>query len=161
MKYLLVVLLLGTTFFATSQTIKLVISGVTEIAGETVIAFETGDTTTVSFPGTGGMQVSAPRFEPIKIKKPFGTSTSELFRRSVGKMLIPETVFQFHNASGELYFSITLREVVITHFSFLSPECINCASLVHQLWFHYNKIEWEDVAKGSIIRYDVRAVKFY
>jgi type VI protein secretion system component Hcp len=138
MKFLFSFLLFFAASTIYSQNIKLKIAGITDAAGEDITAFEVADTSNVSAVGGGG---SVARFSDVKIKKLRGTSTNELFKRSINGLNSAEASFEFYDASAIMYYKIVLKEVFVSHFSYLSPECANCSKLFHQVWFEYRKIE--------------------
>lgn len=153
MKSVFLLLCLSLAFEAKSQSIKMKIATITAAAGEDVIAFETGDTT--SFSSSGGTPTATPtRFEFVKIKKLAGGSSNELFKRSTVGSQTADVTFEFNNSSAQLFYKISLKNVVITHFSYLSPECANCANLYHEVWFNFDKIEVTDAATGIMVGYD-------
>lgn len=143
-------LLFATT--AIGQSIKMKIPPATPAAGEEILAFEFSDTIGISLN-------ALVKFEFIKIKKTRGTSTNELFRRSIAHTITPEVTFEFFNSSNVLYYKMVFRDVSIHHFSYLSPECTGCNELMHQIWFDFDDLEFTDVATGNIYRYNRGGVK--
>lgn len=162
MKKILLALIVFLSFFAaTSQTIKFKMTGITTATdGEDVVAFETSDTINVVSAGGGGSSIGKVMFEPIKIKKLQDVSTNELFIRSILGTHSPDATFEFYKADV-LFYKIVIKDIILTHFSYLSPECFNCAKLFHQVWFYYNQIEVTDVATGNVTKYDRKAGKSY
>jgi len=159
MRYMLFMLCLFMASIADAQNIKMKITGVTDAAGEDITAFEASDTLIISAGGGGGSGTT--RFEVVKIKKTRGTSTNELFKRTMTSTHFADVTFEFNDAGGSLYYKIVIRNVTVNHFSFLSPECTNCSKLFHQAWFGFNKIEWTDVATGNTTRFDITTRTFY
>ena len=153
-KMFLLICMVCLVLCANSQGIKLKITGVTPADGEEVIAFETSDTIPIT-PSTGsGSGAGLPVFEFVKIKKLSGLSSNELFRRSLLGTHTAEMSFEFTDLQGVLFYKIVLKDVLISHFSYLSPECQGCTKLFHQVWFDYRQIEVTDVATGIIIKYN-------
>ncbi len=155
MKLLLLLLFITATSVTYSQTIKMKATGITTGTGEDVIAFETSDTITVNTSGGSGGSSSPAIFENVKIKKLLGASTNELFKRSTLGTTSPDFTFEFYDATSTLLYTIVLRNVNITHFSYLSPECSGCSKLYHQLWLAYQKIEITDAATSNVYRYNL------
>ena len=160
MKYILFMLCLFMASIADCQTIKMKITSITDAAGEDIIAFEASDTLLISSGGGGGGSGTT-RIEVVKIKKARGTSTNELFKRTMNANHFADVTFEFNDAGGSLYYKIVIKDVTVNHFSFLSPECTNCSKLLHQVWFGFTKIEWTDVATGNTTRYDLTTKAFY
>src|SRR5215203_2906491 len=160
MRYILFTLCLFMASIADCQNIKMKITGVTDAAGEDIIAFEASDTLQIASIGGGGTSTTT-KFEVVKIKKARGTSTNELFKRTMNANHFADVTFEFNDAGGSLYYKIVIKDVTVNHFSFLSPECTNCSKLLHQAWFSFTKIEWTDVATGNTTRYDTITKTFY
>ena len=158
-------LLTCTVFFIAvttqSQSIKMKIASVTPTDGETVLALETSDTTTTNISSGSGGSSGIPRFEVLKIKKSYGTSTNLLFRYSLSGTHLAEVDFEYYDASNTLFYKIVLKDAILGHFSYLSPECSNCSSLTHQVWFDYSAIEVTDIATGNVLRYNRSSRAFY
>lgn len=152
--FLSLLCLLSLACVAKSQSIKMKIAGITADAGEDVIAFETGDTTNSSVGSGGGQTASPSRFEFVKIKKVAGGSSNELFKRSTVSSHIADVTFEFYNTGAQLFYKVSIKNAVITHFSYLSPECTNCSKLYHEIWFDFDKIEVTDSATGVTVGYD-------
>ncbi len=146
---------------ANAQNIKMKIAGITVAEGEDVLAFETSDTTTVSSSGGGGGSVGVTRFEYVKIKKLNDASTNELFRRSISNSHLPDVTFEFYDDAATMFYQISLKDVSILHFSYLSPECAGCAKMYHQVWFDYVKIEATDMLTGISTKYNRTTRVFY
>ena len=144
-----------------SQTIKMKIATITPTDGEVVSALEFSDTTASSIGSGGGSGTGVTRFEFVKIKKPNALSTNELFKRSLIGTTLPEVDFEYYDAGGTLFYKIVIKSVVLTHFSYLSPECSNCTSLSHQVWFDFSMIEVTDVATGNVLKYNRATRTFY
>ena len=144
-----------------SQIIKLKITGVTSLAGEEVLAFETGDTIPASSTYGGGGGGSTVRYETIKIKKLKDVSTNELFKRSINGLHTGEATFEFYDLNNVLFYQIVIKDFTVNHFSYLSPECPGCAKLFHQLWFDYKQIEVTDVASGNVVKFNRLTNAFY
>ena len=143
--------LLSVFITAKGQTIRLKMPPATPAAGEEILAFEVSDTIP---PTSFGGVTSIPRFEFVKIKKLKGSSTNDLFRRSVSGMRAAEAIFEFYDSGGVLYYKIAIKDVSVNHFSYLSPECSGCNQLIHQVWFDFESIEVTDMATGNIVRYN-------
>lgn len=153
--FIAVFILFGSTT-AVSQNIKMKIPSITGFpaSGESVLAFEVSDTLITSTGGGGGSGVGKPSFEFAKIKKQNSFSTNQLWKFSLIGTNIPEVQFEFYDNSNSLFYKIVLREVTVNHFSYLAPECKNCQSLFHQVWFNYNIIEVTDLATGSTVTFN-------
>lgn len=163
MKLFLVVLSLFLfVLAANSQNIKMKMTGViTNPEGEDIIAFEMGDTATYTpSGGGGGGSFTTLGFEFVKIKKQKDASTNELFKRSLNGVHSPDATFEFYDG-GVLIYKILLKDLLIQHFSYLSPECFNCTKLFHQVWFSYVMIEVTDVATGITTKYNRATRVFY
>jgi type VI protein secretion system component Hcp len=160
---LLLVLFFLITSITNGQNIKMKIPSFTGLPadGEDLIAFEVSDTQRLSTGGGGGGSVGKTEFEFTKIKKQNSASTNELWKRSLNGQHTAEVQFEFYNASNVLFYKIVLKDVIVTHFSYLSPECTNCPRLFHQVWFDYGKIEVTDVATGNTVKFDRSANATY
>jgi type VI protein secretion system component Hcp len=138
-----------------AQNVKMKIPSIAGLPadGEDLLAFEVSDTAHTSQHGSGS-GAGRTNFEVTKIKKLSSASTNELWKRSLQGTHLPEVQFEFYNSSNAVFYKIVLKDVTVSHFSYLSPECSNCPRLVHQVWFDYDKIEVTDVATGNTVKWD-------
>jgi len=97
------------------------------------------------------VSVGKASFEFAKIKKQNSSSTNELWKRSFTGLHTPEVQFEFYDNSNAFFYKIILKDVTINHFSYWAPECKNCQSLFHQVWFDFNIIEVTDIATGNTV----------
>jgi len=137
-----------------AQKILLKIAAVTAAAGEDVKAVEFKTESTMTWIGSGSGQGKATIHE-LLIKKTNNTSTNELFKRVTFGTILPTVILEYYNASNVLYFTITLRQVFVTNFFFLSPECPTCLKLEHQVAFVPKQIETTDAVTGITFKFDV------
>ena len=154
MKTFFLILLVFLAIDASSQSIKMKITGLTSAEGEDVIAFEASDTIPVTFTAGGGGSSGIAVYEFVKIKKLSDASTNELFKRSLQGTHTQQIDFEFYDANAVMFYKIVLKDVLITHFSYLSPECANCTKLFHQVWFDYARIEVTDVVTNNVLRWN-------
>ena len=163
MKFFFLLLFFLAASAMNGQTIKLKVSGITATAGEDILAFEAGDTIPVNTIGGtgGGGGVSVSRFAAVKFKKVKDSSSAEFHRRSINAAATPDFTFEFYDAGNTLYYKISLKEVYVIHFSYLSPECNGCSKLFHEVWLDYRKIEWTDVLLNVTWRYNLSTRTFY
>ena len=152
---LLVICLLLNNGLLSAQKILLKIASITPPAGEEVKAVEFKIDATATWVGGGGGTSSRAIFHDLLIKKTNNTSTNELFKKLVTGTYIPVVVLEYYSASNVLYFTITLKTVIVTNFFWLSPECPTCLKLDHQVAFAPKQIETTDAVTGITFRFDV------
>jgi type VI secretion system Hcp family effector len=154
---LALVLLLLTATHTHAQKILMKINGVTNAAGEEVRALELQINRAASSTGGGGGSTTG-KAEPgnLVIKKSHGKSTNELFKRMAQGNFMAEAVFEYYDASNTLYYRITLSNVLLMQFYYLSPECPGCIALEHQAAFSYDKIKVEDIANSANNNWDIK-----
>ncbi len=151
---LLIVSILLTNSQLSAQKILLKIAPITPVAGEDVKAVEFKIDATSSWIGGGGGAGRA-NFHEVLIKKSNNTSTNELFKKVATGTVLQTVVLEYYNASNVLYFTITLRQVYVTNFYWLSPECPTCLKLEHQVAFVPRQIETTDAVTGITYKFDV------
>ncbi len=142
---------------AIGQNIKMKIPSMTgyPAGGESILAFEVSDTVLTSGAGGGGGgSVGKTSFEFAKIKKQNSFSTNQLWKFSLTGTHLPEVQFEFYDNGNTLFYKILLKDVTVNHFSYLAPECKNCQSLFHQVWFDYNIIDVTDLATGNTVSFN-------
>ena len=137
-----------------AQKILLKIASITPVAGEDVKAVEFKVDLAATWIGGGGGAGRA-NFHDFLIKKSNNTSTNELFKKLVTGAVMPAVVLEYYNASNVLYFTITLKQVTVTNFFWLSPECPTCLKLDHQVAFVARYIETTDAVTGITFKFDV------
>ena len=150
---LLIVALL-TSSQLNAQKILLKIASVTAAAGEDVKAVDFKIELAATWLGGGGGAGRA-NVHDLLIKKSNNTSTNELFKRVLTGTVLPVVVLEYYNASNVLYFTITLRQVYVSNFFWLSPECPTCLKLEHQVAFVPRQIETTDAVTGITYKFDV------
>jgi len=151
---LLIVTVLLTNCQLNAQKILLKIASITAVAGEDVKAVEFKIDATATWIGGGGGGGRA-NFHEVLIKKGNNTSTNELFKKVATGTVLQTVVLEYYNASNVLYFTITLRQVYVTNFYWLSPECPTCLKLEHQVAFVPRQIETTDAVTGITYKFDV------
>ena len=144
-----------------AQKILLKIASITPAAGEDVKAVEFKIDLAASWAGGGGGTVGRAIFSDMLIKKSNNTSTNELFKKVVTGTVLPAVILEYYNASNVLYFTITLKQVFVTDFFWLSPECPTCLKLDHQVAFAPRQIETTDAVTGITFRFDVSTNSSY
>ncbi len=154
--WLIVIFILAGPISASTQNIKMKIPSMTgfPVGGENILAFEVSDTMLTSGGGGGGGGVGKASFDFAKIKKQNSFSTNELWKRSFTGIHTAEVQFEFYDNTNVLFYKIVLKDVTVNHFSYLAPECKNCQSLFHQVWFDYKIIEVTDVATGNTVSFN-------
>lgn len=111
--------------------------------------------------GGGGGGAGITTFGAFKIKKESGASTNELFKRVVNGAHLQQVNFDYYDNTGNLYYTIILKDVLFTGFDYLTPECSGCSRLYHQLSIDYVQIEITDVLAGSTLKYNKNTRTFY
>ncbi len=151
---LLIVSIFLTNSQLSAQKILLKIASVTAAAGEEVKAVEFKTESKMTWIGGGSGQGRA-TIHDLLIKKSNNTSTNELFKRVTFGTVLPTVILEYYNASNVLYFTITLRQVFVNNFFWLSPECPTCLKLEHQVSFAPRQIETTDAVTGITFKFDV------
>ncbi len=137
---------------ANAQKIVLKIASITPAAGEEVKAAEFK----VEFPVVlSGGAAGKPVFKDFLIKKSNGTSSNELYKKLLTGVIIPVVMIEYYDAANNIYFIITLKQVSVSNFYWLSPECPTCLKLEHQVGFVGRQIETYDVSTGVTVKFDV------
>ena len=144
-----------------AQKILLKIGSVTAAGGEEVRAVDFKIDAATSWSLGGGPTVGVPKVHEFLVKKTSNVSSNDIYRKILQGASYPEVVLEYYNISDRLYFKITLREVYISNFYFLSPECPTCLELEQQVAFVPKQIESFDVATGVTVGYDVPERKVY
>lgn len=161
MKSILLLLCIALSVAVKCQTIKMKIATYTSTDGETINALELTDTLPVSTSGGTGSGTGISKFNDLKVKKMAGLSTNELLKRSIAGTQLPQVDFEYYDNTNTLFYKIVIRDVFVSQFSYLSPECANCTSLQHQVNFYFTRIEVTDVASGNVLRYNRSTRTFY
>ena len=151
---LALVLILG-PLTGVGQKILMKIGSITASGGEEVRAAEFKTDAPTSWSSGGGASVGKPKLGSFIIKKTNGPSTNDLHRHIISGSAYPEVIFEYYDAADKLYFTITLRDVFLTEFYRLTPECPGCLKLEHQVGFISKRIETADLVNGTTIKYDV------
>jgi type VI protein secretion system component Hcp len=152
-------LLIGTHTMA--QKILLKIGSITATGGEEVRAVDFKIDAATSWSLGGGASVGVPKVHEFLVKKTSNISSNDIYKKILQGASFPEVVLEYYNISDRLYFKITLKDVYISNFYFLSPECPTCLELEQQVAFVPKQIETFDVATGVTIGYDVPERKVY
>ncbi len=153
---LLMVPILLTNGPLSAQKILLKIASITATAGEDVKAVDFKvELAATWLGGGGGGGGGRANVHQLLIKKNNNTSTNELFKRVLTGIVLPVVVLEYYNASNVLYFTITLKQVYVTNFFWLSPECPTCLKLEHQVAFVPRQIETTDAVTGITYKFDV------
>ena len=148
---LIIVLLISCQ--TTAQKILLKIGVVTAAGGEEVRAvdFKFDNLSIVSGGGHTSGKVQA---SDLMIKKTNNTSTNDLFKKVLNGSRYPEVKLEYYDNANALYFTLTLKDVIVTQFYWLSPECPTCLKLEHQVAFAPLIIESLDSATGVKVTYN-------
>ena len=149
---LIMVLLTGSQ--TSAQKILLKIGSVTAAGGEEVRAvdFKFDNPSIVS--GGAGHTSGKVEASDLMIKKTNNTSTNDLFKKVLNGSHYPEVKLEYYDNANALYFTITLKDVLVTQFYWLSPECPTCLKLEHQVAFAPLIIESLDGATGVKVTYN-------
>lgn len=151
--YILVAMVFASGSAYSQGSILMKIPGITPAAGETIIAFEGNTTLTAPPVSGGGGGGSKPVFDDIKIQKNLSIS-SQLIKNLTSATHMPTVEFDFLDNSNTLTYKIILTDVLLTKFSYLSPQCPNCQKLTNEVWFNFIKIQYTDVVNNIVINYD-------
>ncbi|HMO62255.1 MAG TPA: type VI secretion system tube protein Hcp [Ferruginibacter sp.] len=154
---LLALAIFGAALQSQAQKILMKITNVTDAKGEEVRALEL-QMNRAAGTSTGGGGTSVGKTDPgyLIIKKTHDKSTNELFKKMAQGTFMPEAIFEYYDASNTLYYKITLTNVLLMQFYYLSPECPGCLKLEHQVAFSYDKIKVEDLANGGNNNWDIK-----
>jgi type VI protein secretion system component Hcp len=144
-----------------AQRILLKIDAITAPDGEEVRALEFKIRAATSWQLGGGVSVGKAKFDSLIIKKTNNTSTNDLFKSILTGKAYPVVMLEYYDASETLYFTITLKNVYVSGFFWLSPECPTCLKLEHQAAFVFKQIETYDVVTGETVRFDIPANDTY
>lgn len=139
---------------AVSQSIIMKIGTVTEAGGEEVKAADFRIDAATTYGTGGGTSVGVPKVSEFIVKKNMGKSTQDLYRKILAGTVTPEVIIEYRNADSA-YLRITLKDVYISNFYWLSPECPTCIKTEHQIAFVPKKIETYDLITGVKVNYDV------
>ena len=133
------------------------IDGITATAGEEVRAVEFKITAATTWANGGGVSVGKPKPGDFVIKKTNNTSTNELSKKILTGSAIPLVKFEYYSAADDKqpYFTITLKEVFVSNFFWLSPECPTCLKLEHQVAFVPKIFETFDAVTGKTVGYNI------
>ena len=137
-----------------AQRILLKIDGVTAPDGEEVRAVDFKVRATTSW-SPGGSSVGKARLDRFILKKTNNVSSNELFKAVLTAKAYPVVTLEYYDASEVQYFTITLKDVFVSTFFWLSPECPTCLKLEHQIAFAAKQIETADLLTGETLRYNV------
>lgn len=157
---LLIVSVLLTCSQLSAQKILLKIASITAAAGEDVKAVDFKIEYAATWLGGGGGAGRA-TVHDLLIKKTNNTSTNELFKKVLTGTVLPVVILEYYNASNVLYFTITLRQVYVSNFYWLSPECPTCLKLEHQVAFVPRQIETTDAVTGITYKFDIATNSSY
>jgi type VI protein secretion system component Hcp len=161
-KLSVMILLLGVLPLAGfGQKILMKINAVTAKDGEEVRAAEFKTDAATTWSSGAGASVGKPKTGPFIIKKTHNTSSNDLYKHILIGSEYPEVIFEYYDAAGKLYFTITLRNVFVSEFYWLTPECPGCLKLEHQVGFVPRKIETADLLTGITLKYDVSLAVTY
>ncbi len=140
---------------STAQKIVLKIGAITASGGEEVRAVDFKIDAATSWSLGGGASVGVPKVHEFLIKKTNNISSNDIYKKILQGSSYPEVVLEYYNVADKLYFRITLKDVYVSNFYFLSPECPTCLELEQQVAFVPKKIETFDIATGITVGYDV------